>query len=118
VKQDASGNVLHEDIVAFLRDRIKEHFTARNIPINLKYLDPSYLIRSVSANAWDRVLSDRMARNAVHAAMAGKTDLMIGFVHGTSVHVPIRTAIAQNKQMDVSSDVWNAVLSTTGQPHW
>jgi 6-phosphofructokinase 1 len=118
LSRDASGNVKYEDIGIFLRDRIKEHFAARDIPINLKYLDPSYLIRSVPANAWDRVLSDRMARSAVHAAMAGKTGVLIGFEHGALIHVPIRTAVSEKKRMDVAGDIWNAVLSTTGQPHW
>jgi 6-phosphofructokinase 1 len=117
-ERDASGNLLHDDIGFFLRDRIIRHFAQREIPLNLKYLDPSYLIRSVPANAWDRILSDRMARSAVHAGMAGKTDVMIGFVHGALVHVPINTAVASKKQMEATSDLWNAVLSATGQPRW
>ena len=117
-ERDASGNLLHDDIGPFLRDRIKAHFAERDIPLNLKYLDPSYLIRSVPANAWDRILSDRMARAAVHAGMAGRTDTMIGSVHATLIHVPIRTAVSEKKQMELDSDLWNAVLSTTGQPRW
>ena len=116
--RDASGNVRYEDIGIFLRDRIRDHFAEREIESNLKYLDPSYLIRSVPANAWDRILSDRMARSAVHAAMAGRTDVMIGFWHNTMIHVPIGTAVAEKRHMEISSDMWNAVLSTTGQPRW
>jgi 6-phosphofructokinase 1 len=59
-----------------------------------------------------------MARTAVHAGMAGKTDVMIGFHHNTLIHIPIPTAIAERRRMEVSSDLWNAVLSTTGQPRW
>ena len=116
--RDASGNVRYEDIGIFLRDRIRDHFAEREIESNLKYLDPSYLIRSVPANAWDRILSDRMARSAIHAGMAGRTDVMIGFWHNTMIHVPIGTAVAEKRRMEVSSDMWNAVLSTTGQPRW
>lgn len=116
--RDASGNVLYDDIGPFLRDRIAAHFAERHIPLNLKYLDPSYLIRSVPATAWDRILSDRMARSAVHAGMAGKTDVMIGFLHSTLIHVPIPAAVARKKQMEPTSDLWNAVLSATGQPNW
>ena len=118
VERDASGNVRHEDIGIFLRDRIKKHFADRKLELNLKYIDPSYAIRSVPANAWDCILTDRMARAAVHAAMAGKTDAMIGYWNQEIVHVPIATAVADKKQMPLESDLWNAVLATTGQPDW
>ena len=117
-ERDASGNLRHRDIGLFLRERIQAHFDARGIELNLKYLDPSYAIRSLPANAWDRILSDRMARTAVHAGMAGKTDLVIGFHHETMVHVPIGAAVAQSRHLDVESDLWQAVLHATGQPHW
>ena len=118
MQRDASGNVRYEDIGIFLRDRIKQHFAERNLELNLKYIDPSYAIRSVPANAWDRILTDRMARAAVHAAMAGKTDAMIGYWNQEIVHVPIATAVAEKKQLPLASDIWNAVLATTGQPDW
>jgi 6-phosphofructokinase 1 len=118
-RRDASGNVLHEDIGPFLCDRIREHFAGRGIPINLKYLDPSYLIRSIPANAWDCFLSQQMARHAVHAAMAGKTDVMIGMCHLTLIHVPISTTVAaRRKHVDPSGELWTAVLATTSQPDW
>jgi 6-phosphofructokinase 1 len=116
--RDASGNVRHQDIGLFLRDRITAHFEDRGIPINLKYIDPSYVIRSAPANTWDRILSDRMARSAVHAGMAGKTDVVIGWWNQALIHVPIRTCTAQKRRMVLTSDLWNAVLSTTGQPRW
>jgi 6-phosphofructokinase 1 len=118
VDKDASGNVRYEDIGVFLRDRIKRHFAERKLELNMKYIDPSYAIRSVPANAWDRILTDRMARAAVHAAMAGKTDALIGYWNQELVHVPISTAVAEKKQMPLESDLWNAVLATTGQPDW
>ena len=118
VERDASGNVRYEDIGTFLRDRIKRHFAARKLELNMKYIDPSYAIRSVPANAWDRVLTDRMARSAVHAAMAGKTDILIGYWNQEIVHVPIGTVVGQKKRMPLESDMWNAVLATTEQPDW
>jgi 6-phosphofructokinase 1 len=118
-RRDASGNVLHEDIGSLLCDRIRDHFAKREIPINLKYLDPSYLIRSIPANAWDCFLSEQMARQAVHAAMAGKTDVMIGLCHLVLIHVPISTAVAAGrKHVDPSGELWTAVLATTSQPDW
>ena len=116
--KDASGNVRFKDVGIFLRDRIQQHFAERKLELNLKYIDPSYAIRSVPANAWDRILTDRMARAAVHAAMAGKTDAMMGFWNQEIVHVPISAAASHHKETSLENDGWNAVLSTTGQPNW
>jgi len=118
VRRDPSGNVIHEDIGLFLRDVITRYFRERKITVNLKYIDPSYHIRSVPANAGDRILSDQMARMAVHAAMAGKTDLIIGYWNHELIHVPIRTAVARERRVDLTSDLWTAVMRSTGQPRW
>lgn len=115
---DASGNRRYRDIGLFLRDRIGQHLRAREISHTVKYFDPSYSIRSVPPNASDRFLTDRMARNAVHAAMAGKTDVMVGSWNQTTVWVPIAAAVAERKRMDPAGDLWSAVLATTGQPNW
>jgi 6-phosphofructokinase 1 len=115
---DASGNPRFVDNGPWLCDHIKRHFAKCGISINLKYLDPSYYIRSVPSNAWDRILSDRMARYAVHAGMAGKTDVMVGSIHNQLIHVPIRTVTSNQKRMEPNSDMWSAVLSATGQPRW
>jgi 6-phosphofructokinase 1 len=117
-RRDASGNLLHRDIGTFLRDRILEHFKSRNFPVNLKYIDPSYYIRSVPANCGDRILSDQMARMAVHAGMAGKTDVLIGYWNNELVHVPIETTIARSRHLDTSGDLWTGVMRSTGQPVW
>lgn len=116
--RDASGNVKHQDIGPFLRNRIKTYFTERDIHVSIKYIDPSYVIRSVPANAWDRILTNQMARSAVHAAMAGRTDTLIGSWNNELIHVPLRTANTTKKHLDLSSDLWVGVLSSTGQPRW
>ena len=118
LERDPSGNLRYRDIGVFLRDRIGAHFKTRGLDLNLKYIDPSYSIRSIPANAWDRILSDRMARAAVHAGMAGKTDAMIGYWSQEIVHVPISIAVTEKKRLALDSDLWNAVLATTGQPPW
>ncbi len=115
---DASGNARYRDIGLLLRDRINAYFRERGIEVSVKYFDPSYSIRSVPPDATDRILTDRMARNAVHAAMAGKTDVMVGRWNQTTIWVPISTAVAEVKRMSVDGDLWNAVLATTGQPNW
>lgn len=117
-RRDASGNRLHHDIGGFLKDKIKAHFGERKIPFAIKYLDPSYHIRSIPANTYDRYLCDQMGRNAVHAAMAGKTGMMIGTEHGKTIHVPIPTVVSRKKALDLSGEMWRAVLESTAQPRW
>jgi 6-phosphofructokinase 1 len=82
----------------------------------MRYFDPSYLIRSSPANAADAILCDLYARNAVHAAMAGKTGLVIGFLHDTFIHIPIEMLVLEKKQINPDGFWWKAVLATTGQP--
>ena len=111
--RDASGNILHQDIGQFLRQKIGSYFAARSIRVEIKYIDPSYHIRSVPANVYDRFLADQMARHAVHAAMAGKTGMLIGLEHNKFIHVPIRAAVAEKKRIDISDDLWRAVVQVT-----
>ncbi len=113
-ERDASGNLLHRDIGLFLRHKIRDHFAAQRLPVVIRYLDPSYYIRSVPASTVDSVMCDSFARHAVHAAMAGKTDLLIGLQHGVFIHVPIPMATKQRKRL--SSQEWAAVVTATGQP--
>ncbi len=113
--KDASGNVLHGDIGLWLKDRIAAYFKERGIPISLKYMDPSYLIRSAPANSEDAWLCDQYARHAVHAAMTGRTDLVIGYWN-TFIHVPMLMATAYRRKIDQESLLWSSVLSSTGQP--
>ena len=115
-QRDSSGNQKLQDIGPFLRERIESYFRAQKITVTLRYFDPSYVIRSVPANAEDAIVCDLFARNAVHAAMAGKTGLVIGFLHDAFVHVPIALLAGQKKQIDPASGWWRAVLATTGQP--
>lgn len=114
-ERDASGNVKLKDIGLFLRERIESYFKAEDIPFALRYFDPSYMIRSVAACAEDAVLCDFYARNAVHAAMAGKTGLVIGQHHGVFTHVPIDLLARQKKQLDLNSPAWLGALASTGQ---
>ena len=106
---DASGNRLHRDIGLFLQHKIREHFEERRFPVAIRYLDPSYYIRSVPASTVDSVLCDSFARHAVHAAMAGKTGMLIGLQHGAFIHVPIPMATRERKRL--SSAEWAAVVT-------
>jgi 6-phosphofructokinase 1 len=113
---DASGNVKLNDIGLFLRDRIETYFKAEGRPVVLRYFDPSYQIRSRPANCEDAILCDLFARGAVHAAMAGKTGLVIGYLHNRFIHVPIELLATHVKRLDTASGWWHSVLAATGQP--
>jgi 6-phosphofructokinase 1 len=115
-ERDASGNVKLGDIGLFLRQEIDRYFKQEGITVVMRYIDPSYLIRSVPADAEDSVMCDLFARNAVHAAMAGKTGLVIGLIHDRFIHVPIGMLAGQQKRLDPRSGLWQAVLAATGQP--
>jgi 6-phosphofructokinase 1 len=113
---DKSGNTKLGDVGVFLRDRITQHFKQEAREVTLKYIDPSYAIRSVPASPSDSVYCWNMARNAVHAAMAGNTEMLIGRWHARFVHVPMPLATRSRKQVDPGDDVWTSVIEATGQP--
>ena len=114
---DASGNKRPKDIGIFLRDKITAFFKERRIDMTLKYIDPSYAIRSVPANAQDNFFCQHLAQHAVHAAMAGKTGMLVGRWHCSYVHIPIPfvTKVGRNK-VDPHGELWRAVLESTNQP--
>src|SRR6201987_808680 len=113
---DASGNRRHGDIGTFLKDKIRETFRAQGSTASVKYIDPSYMIRSLPANARDANFCLRLGHAAVHAGMAGKTDTVIGSWRRRLTHVPIPMAVAPRKQVDTNGYLWQTVLSVTGQP--
>ena len=115
-ERDASGNVKHGDIGIFLRDAIKDHFRKTGVAINLKYIDPSYTIRSVPADAHDSAFCLLLGQNAVHAGMSGRTNMVAGFWNHQFTHVPISLAVSQRKKIDPAGALWSSVLASTGQP--
>jgi 6-phosphofructokinase 1 len=115
-RRDASGNIRLNDIGPFLRETIKAHFAERKIPLNIKYIDPSYMIRSLPANANDSVFCGFLGRDAVHAGMAGKTKLVIGHWNNHFVHLPMEATAGRRKQVRPNGKLWTTVLESTGQP--
>jgi 6-phosphofructokinase 1 len=113
---DASGNKKLGDIGYYLKDTIAEYFRAKGIPATLKYLDPSYIIRSAPATPDDSVLCFQLAENGVHAALSGSTGMMVGIWNGHFVHVPIRLSVSGRKKIDPSGLLWQSILDNTGQP--
>ncbi|MGR3177864.1 MAG: ATP-dependent 6-phosphofructokinase [Candidatus Anammoxibacter sp.] len=113
---DDSGNKKLEDIGIYLKQKLTEYFKNINMSATLKYIDPSYIIRSIPAIPGERVFCGLLAQNAVHAAMSGKTDMIIGIRNNMFVHVPIGTAIKERKHVNPKGSLWQCVISSTGQP--
>jgi 6-phosphofructokinase 1 len=118
VEFDKSGNRKLQDIGSLLKKRINEYFGSKRVPINVKYIDPSYNIRSVPANAADSLLCEELARQAAHAALAGKTDVLVGLWQNRTVHVPLAIATGQSKRLRADSELWTSVLAITDQQKW
>jgi 6-phosphofructokinase 1 len=114
--RDASGNIQYGDIGRFLRDAIKDYFKRIGMPISLKYIDPSYSIRGVAATAHDSAFCLLLGHSAVHAAMTGRTNMVVGFWNHLFTHVPIALAVCERKKIDPEGDLWSSVLASTGQP--
>jgi len=115
-KTDAGGNIKMADVGTYLRERIVSHFEEKGIEINLKYIDPSYAIRSAPANPDDSIYCERLGNAAAHAAMAGKTKLIIGLVNNEFVHLPIKTVISHRNKVDPESSLWRDTIDATHQP--
>jgi 6-phosphofructokinase 1 len=115
-KLDAGGNLKMADVGIYLRDRILKYFDEKKIEINLKYIDPSYIIRSAPANPADSIYCERLGNAAVHAAMAGKTKLIIGLVNNEFVHLPIKAVISSRNHVEPEGNLWRDTLDATHQP--
>ncbi|MCG8566800.1 MAG: ATP-dependent 6-phosphofructokinase [Desulfobacterales bacterium] len=112
---DLSGNVILQDIGIYLKDKITQHFKEKQLPVSMKYIDPSYMIRSLPANANDSVFCGLLGRDAVHAGMAGKTNLLISHWNGQYVHIPMDASAGKRKYLDPNGRLWQSVLEATGQ---
>lgn len=112
---DASGNVQHEDIGIFLKEKISEYFKGRT-PVTIKYIDPSYIVRCAPANSSDSVYCSGLAYHAVHGAMAGKTKFVASRVNNKYVYIPITEVTKKRKKIDMEGEFWFSVLQSTGQP--
>lgn len=116
LERDASGNIRLGDIGVFLKDQIMDYFKKAGMEVTLKYIDPSYMIRSMPANPPDSAFCLMLGHNAVHAGMAGRTNMVVGYWKGEFTHVPISAAVSKRKEIDPKDKLWTGVLSSTGQP--
>ncbi len=115
-KTDASGNKKYMDVGVFLRDKIIKFFEEEGIEVNMKYIDPSYIIRSAPANPNDSIYCSRLGAHAVHAAMCGKTQTLVSLVNNKFVHIPIKVAVSARNKVDTEGSLWRDVLENTRQP--
>ncbi len=115
-ERDASGNVKYSDIGVYLKDKIQEQFKKEGFKCSIKYIDPSYIIRSAAANSNDSKFCNQLAQNAVHAAMAGKTAFTIGHWNSNFTVMPIKAAVTERKRINLESEIWWNVLESTSQP--
>ena len=115
-QRDASGNIRFGDIGTFLKDQITAYFKNTGTDITLKYIDPSYNIRSMPANPYDSGFCLLLGHNAVHAGMAGRTNMVVGYWKSEFTHLPIEVAVSRRKEIDPNGWLWNSVLASTGQP--
>ena len=113
-EQDASGNIKLKDIGLYFKDAIASYFADKEIDVSIKYIDPSYMIRSLPANANDRVFCNFLGRNSVHAGMAGKTGMLIGHWNNQFVHVPMKVIAGERKNVDPKGSLWRSALEATG----
>ena len=113
---DASGNIILKDIGIYLKDAIKKYFHSKGLEVTIRYIDPSYIIRSAPANTNDSLYCMRLGNNAVHAAMTGRTKLLVSLVNNHFVHIPINVATSKRNKVDPESSLWRDVIDTTGQP--
>jgi 6-phosphofructokinase 1 len=113
---DRSGNRHKGDIGLFLKETLAAHFKAAGIELNLKYMDPSYIIRSVPATAEDSIFCLHLGAAAVHAAMTGRTGMVVGTRHHRYVHLPMHLVTRGRRKVDPRGPLWRSVLETTGQP--
>lgn len=114
--RDASGNIRFGDIGLFLKNQIIFYFGKSGTDVTLKYIDPSYMIRSMPANARDSAFCLLMGHNAVHAGMTGRTNMVVGFWKNEYTYLPIPAAVSERKKIDPHGRLWSSVIESTGQP--
>ncbi len=116
--RDASGNIRLADVGVFLGEQIARYMRERQVDVTIKYFDPSYILRSVPASPYDSVYCFRLAASAVHAGLAGRTEVIVAKYHNRFAHLPMRLVVEGRKRIDPTGELWLSVLEATGQPAW
>ena len=115
IKASAGSGKTYTLTGSFLQKAIKNYFAAKDMNVTVKYIDPSYIVRSMPANTNDRVYCGQLGRNAVHAAMAGKTSMVVARMQDRFVHLPLQLVTRRRRKIDITSNYWRSVIATTDQ---
>ncbi len=115
-EKDASGNIRPADIGTFLRHEIENFLRKNNLGGTVKYIDPSYIIRSVPPLPGDALFCSQLGQYAAHAGMSGKTGMLVGWRNNVFVHLPLQVVVNHRKTINPESSFWFSVLEATGQP--
>jgi len=116
VRYNASGNIIYQDIGLFLKEKITDYLSKKGLSFSIKYIDPSYIIRSLPATANDSIFCNLLAQNAVHGAMAGRTNFVVGCWNSHFTLIPLHLAVIKRKKISLESELWSNLVETTGQP--
>jgi 6-phosphofructokinase 1 len=115
LQYDESGNVKLGDIGLFIKNKIGSYLKAKGVHHSIKYIDPSYIIRSCPPTPNDSIFCSQLAQMAVHAGMTGRTGMVVGYLNGQFTHIPMELATSKRKKIDINGPLWLSVLEETGQ---
>lgn len=114
-KEDASGNRKPGDIAAHLMGRMASHLADKGLRHSFKYIDPSYMVRSVPACASDKIYAAALGQHAVHAAMSGRTGMVVAEIMDKFVHLPLELVSQKRRTLAQNGLLWRSVLDCTQQ---
>ena len=84
--------------------------------ISLKYVDPSYAVRSAPSNAADTIFCSRLAQHAAHGALGGSTAFAVGTVNTHYVEIPLQDFANRAAVCAVTGRIFGDLVRSTGQP--
>lgn len=113
---DPSGNKILPDIGTFIKSKIVKYCADKGLESTLKYIDPTYMIRTTASNAFDTQICAQLAYNSVHGAMSGFSGFCTGLVHNRCCYIPIDMLKQGNRRIKPKSRKWQRLLAATGQP--
>ncbi|CAD7929591.1 unnamed protein product [Amoebophrya sp. A25] len=114
---DKSGNKKLPAIGEFMTNAIKNYFKKLEEEVTVKYIDPSYMIRSVGPNSLDAYDCMVLSSGAVHGTMAGLTGFTVGMVnnHSCTIPIPLIERLSP-RTLNPKGRTWERVLAITHQP--
>ena len=111
---DASGNPVLQNFAKFLREEFKSRLG--DLDPDIKYIDPTYMVRARQTNASDAIYCSILGQNAVHAAFAGLTGVTVGLCNGHYVYLPVPPLIKRAREVDPNGRMWERLRLAINQP--